>query len=199
MEIDLKSGVIIIDRVPSTLDKLVLRFTSTLEKLGVDYVIVSGYVALLFGRSRQTEDVDLFVEDMSYDKFLQLWDKLGKGGFESMTTNEPNDGYNNYLKSGLSLRFAEKGRIEPNFEVKFPKTDLNHYSLANKIRVHTPSGSLWTSKIELQIAFKLYLGSEKDIEDAIHLWHIFKGKIDKEVFMGFARRLKVLGRIKELE
>lgn len=199
MEIDLKSGVIKIDRVLSSLDKLVLKYTAILEKLGVDYVIISGYVTILFGRSRQTEDVDIFIEDMGYEKFLQLWNVLDKEGFESMTATEPADGFNNYLKSGLALRFAVKGTIEPNFEVKLPRTELNLYSLNNRIRVHTPFGSLWTSKIELQMAFKLYLGSEKDIEDAAHLWHIFKDQIDKEIFMGFARRLKVLDRIKELE
>lgn len=42
----------------SELDKFVLRFIRIVEKY-VDYVIISGYVVILLGRSRATEDVDL--------------------------------------------------------------------------------------------------------------------------------------------
>lgn len=35
-----------------------------------------------------------------------------------------------------------------------------------------------TSELELQIAFKLYLGSGKDFEDARHLYNIFKDHLD---------------------
>ncbi len=40
------------------LDLLVLQFVRILEKY-TDYVIISGYVAILLGRSRGTEDVDV--------------------------------------------------------------------------------------------------------------------------------------------
>ncbi len=53
--------------------------------------------------------------------------------------------------------------------------------------------------MELQIAYNLYLGSEKDIEDAIYLWEIFKTTLNKEVFEKFVQRLKVADKIKELE
>ena len=52
--------------------------------------------------------------------------------------------------------------------------------------------------MELQIAFKLYLGSGKDIEDAIHLWRIFKGRLNMELFNGFVKRLNAESRVKEL-
>ena len=41
------------------LDKFVIDFTSILNKLKIKYVIVSGYVAILFGRSRSSEDIDI--------------------------------------------------------------------------------------------------------------------------------------------
>jgi hypothetical protein len=43
---------------------------------------------------------------------------------------------------------------------------------------------LMTSEIELQIAFKLNLGSDKDFEDARHLYNIFKEHLD----MGLLKR-----------
>jgi len=35
------------------------------------------------------------------------------------------------------------------------------------------------SPLELQIAFKLYLGSDKDIEDAAYLYEIFSAHLSK--------------------
>ncbi len=48
-----------LDRELNELDLFVLDFVKILEKQ-VKYVLISGYVALLFGRSRTTEDVDLY-------------------------------------------------------------------------------------------------------------------------------------------
>lgn len=199
MEIDLKKNVIKVDKELSELDLLVLKFTEILQSMKIDYVIVSGYVAILFGRSRQTEDIDLFVEEISFEKFLGFWKKLEEEGFECINESNPGNAFNDYLEEKLALRFAEKGTLQPNFELKIPKTDLNYYSLKNKVVVELNGKKLNTSKIELQIAFKLYLGSEKDLEDAIHLWEIFKSKLYMPLFAGFAKRLNVESKIKLLE
>lgn len=199
MEFEFKGNTIRFDKELSELDKLVVNFTRILDKQKIDYVIISGYVAILFGRSRNTEDVDIFIEKMDFVKFMKFWQELEKEGFECINTSDPKTAYQEYLQEMLSLRFAIKGAWEPNFELKFPKTDLNNYSLKNKLIVEINGEKLITSKMELQIAFKLYLGSDKDIEDAIHLWQIFKGRLSMEVFNGFVKRLQVEGRVKELE
>ncbi|MDD5162841.1 MAG: nucleotidyltransferase [Candidatus ainarchaeum sp.] len=199
MELEFKKNRIFLERELSNLDKLVVRFTKILHRLGIDYVIISGYIAILFGRSRHTEDVDLFIEEMPFEKFRQFWQELDKEGFECMNTSNVEEAYTDYLKEMLALRFSEKGMIQPNFELKFPKTDLNQYSLKNKIIVEIGKEKLNTSKIELQIAFKLYLGSDKDIEDAVHLWEMFKGSLNMELFNGFTKRLKVEGKIRLLK
>ena len=41
-----------------------------------------------------------------------------------------------------------------------------------------PGASLCISPIDTQIAYKLFLGSDKDIEDAVYLWEIFKNDLD---------------------
>ncbi len=53
-------------------DELALKFSSVLEKLGIRYVIVAGYIAVLFGRNRRTDDVDFIVEELSEEKFIEL-------------------------------------------------------------------------------------------------------------------------------
>lgn len=50
---------------------------------------------------------------------------------------------------------------------------------------------LHISPIEVQILFKLFLGSEKDIEDAAHLYEVFKHRLDIGLMEEFARRLNV--------
>ncbi len=47
--------------------------------------------------------------------------------------------------------------------------------------------------MEVQIAYKLYLGSDKDIEDAVYLWEIFKDYIDKNRLNDFMRKIGVDG------
>ena len=199
MELEFSRGRIVFNRELSSLDRLVLRFVKILDKTGIDYVIISGYIAILFGRSRNTEDVDLFIGEMPFEKFNALWNELGREGFECINAFSPKSAYNDFLIEMMAPRFAIKGTWEPNFEVKFPKSDLNKYSLKNKIIVEINGERLNTSKMELQIAFKLYLGSDKDIEDAIHLWQIFKGMLNMELFNGFVKRLDVESKVKILE
>lgn len=178
MELEFAKNRIVFERGLSNLDRLVFKFTKTLDGLKIDYVIISGYIAILFGRSRHTEDVDLFIEEMPFEKFLRLWNELGREGFECMNTPKAKEAYNDYLKEKLAIRFAEKGMLQPNFELKFPKTKYNIYSLKNKIEVKLNNNKLMTSEIELQIAFKLNMGSDKDFEDARHLYKIFKEHLD---------------------
>jgi len=198
MEIEFKGNEIVFNKPLSDLDRLVFKFVGVLEGIGIKYVIISGYVAILFGRSRQTEDVDIFLEPLDEKRFFALWRKLEENEFECINAFSGGEALHEFLQKQLAIRFAEKGDFEPNFEVKFPKTDLNRFSLANRIKVKVGDNFLYTSNLELQVAFKLYLGSDKDIEDAIHLWETFKKNLDHDYIARFAERLGVQNRLKEL-
>ncbi len=54
MKIDFSVGgnTVALEKELSKLDEFVIHFSKLLEQNRVDYVIVSGYVALAFGRSR---------------------------------------------------------------------------------------------------------------------------------------------------
>ena len=58
IEIDAEN-IYLKNKVVSKLDLFVIDFINILKKY-MDYVIVSGYVSILFGRSRGTEDIDLY-------------------------------------------------------------------------------------------------------------------------------------------
>jgi len=202
MEYNKEKREIKLERELSNLDKFVLDFVSLLD----EYVIVSGYVSILFGRSRATEDIDLLVPKLNKEDFLKLWEKIYKNNFECINTSNADEALNMLDKH--AIRFAKKGMAVPNMEFKIIKTDLDKYAFENKIKVALKKGMLFISPIELQIAYKLFLAadgtdqelqSDKDIEDARHLYKLFKEKIDKKEFSLFLDRLNVKGKLRFLE
>jgi len=165
------------DKILTELDLFVLDFISILERYA-DYVIISGYISILFGRSKATEDVDIFIRKIDFTTFTNLYAALQKKGYWCLNAEQPKDVYN-YLADGLAVRFARKKETIPNFEVKFAVTSLAQESFHDKLLVKTAKGDLFISSLERQIAFKrYYLKSEKDLEDAKHIEEIFKEKID---------------------
>lgn len=50
---------------------------------------------------------------------------------------------------------------------------------------------LYISPIELQIAYKLYLGSDKDVEDAYYLYELFREHLKRGLLDGYSRRMGV--------
>ena len=169
---------LVLDKTLTKLDKAVLEFAKALEPL--KYVIVSGYVSILLGRSRGTEDVDFVLERLSADEFEHLSKKLAKAGYWCINPGDASELYNGLLAEGSAIRFAEKDTVIPNFEVRLAKDEVDGQALAKRLRVETAEGVIFISPIEMQIAYKRHvLGSDKDIEDALHLEEVFKGQLDK--------------------
>src|SRR3989338_6959640 len=123
------------------LDRLVLKFVRILVR-HTDYVIVSGYVAILFGRSRATEDIDIFINDIGVDKFQKFCSELYKKGFWCLNEEEPKEIYN-ILIEGMAIRFAVKNNIIPNFEIKLAKSDAAQNALKTKIKVIMAEGEIY--------------------------------------------------------
>jgi len=179
MEYNKEKKEIILNKKISELDKLVLDFINILKN-HADYVIISGYVSIILGRARATEDIDLFIKKIDKNKFLKLYEDLIKNSYWCLNSDSPEEIYD-YLIDNLAVRFAKKDETIPNFEVKFPKTKIDEETFKDCIAVKMPEGSIKISSLEIQIAFKkYYLKSDKDLEDAKHIEHIFKDKIDIE-------------------
>ena len=70
MEYDVDKREIKSDKVLNNLDKFVIDFIKILEE-HVDYVIISGYISILLGRSRATEDIDVFIKRISQYPILK--------------------------------------------------------------------------------------------------------------------------------
>ncbi|MBS3095572.1 hypothetical protein J4231_02750 [Candidatus Woesearchaeota archaeon] len=111
--------------------------------------------------------------------------------FECINTENMEEAYNLYLLKSIAIRFARRNEFVPNIEVKFPKGEIDHWTLAERKKVLLNNRSLFISPFELQIPFKLFLGTEKDIEDARHLYKIFQDKIDLTLLHKFNKKLKI--------
>lgn len=185
-----KDKIMIRDKAISSLDKFVFEFIKSLSK-HANYVIVSGYVAILFGRNRSSEDIDIFIERIDFDRFQSLWNEITKK-FECINTRDVKRAYDDYLSSSISLRFSKKKTFIPNVEIKFPKIEIDYWSLSERKKVVLNNHQLFIAPLELQIPFKLFLGSEKDIEDAKHIYGIFNDKIDLDLLHDFNRKFKTL-------
>ena len=181
MEYNKEKREIKLNRELNNLDKFVLNFVDLLD----GYVVVSGYVSILLGRSRATEDVDLLIPEMSEKEFYDLWRKMDRCGFECINTSKEKEAFD--MLKEHAIRFAKIGQPIPNIEFKFIKIEIDRYSYENKIKVVLNQGDIFISPLELQIAYKLFLSadgtdeelkSDKDIEDARHLYKVFNEKIN---------------------
>jgi len=184
---------ILLDKVVNNLDRFVLDFVNLLD----EYVIVSGYVSILFGRSRMTEDVDLLVPKMKEEEFKKLWIKLYEGGFWCINTPKPKEAFD--MLKEHAIRFSKENAPIPNMEFKIIKNELDKFAYNNKIKVHIGSENLFISPLELQIAYKLFLGSEKDLEDARHLYNLFRDKLNKQELNHSINKLNVMDKVKFLK
>ena len=189
MEIRFAKDKIELRKELNSLDKFIIDFAEVLNKLKLKYVVISGYVSILFGRSRSSEDIDIILEKISVQEFRILWEKLKE--FECIITDDSESAYNEYLLTGHAIRFSRKKEYVPNMEVKFPKIDLDLWVVKNRKEVLLNGKTLFISPLELQIPFKLFLGSEKDIEDARHLYRLFKDKLDLGLLAEFNRKLNI--------
>lgn len=183
--------IVMTGKIMTALDEFVLGFLKILEKY-TDYVIVSGYVVVLFGRARGTEDVDILTRHMEKPLFDSLYHDLTEGGYYFLNPEE-GEGLYEMLEEKLGIRIAEEDTIIPNIELKFLKDDLDKYSIEKRVEVTIGENRLFVSPPELQIPYKLYLGSDKDIEDALYLWKILGEGIDRRVLNQFLKALHVRG------
>ena len=178
-----------IDRELSELDNFTLGFIRILEK-HTNYVLVSGYVSILLGRSRASEDVDIIIPKISFSIFQSFYQNLIDSGFICLNVEDDKSVYS-YLENETAVRFAKKGKVIPNIEFKWVKNKFEDIALNNPITVKLSKGDLKISPLELQIAFKQeVLKSPKDLEDARHLEKIAESYLDNKLINKYRESLR---------
>ncbi len=190
MELEYKGNEIIFSKELSNLDNFVLDFVGILLRNKIKHVIISGYVAILFGRNRMSEDVDFLIQHITYEQFQRFWSELERS-YECLNTGNPHEAYYSYLENHTAIRIAQKGSYIPNIELKFVKNELDRFSLNNRKQVKLGEKILFISPLELQIPYKLFLGSEKDIEDSRFLFKLFRDKLNMGLLDSFLTEMNI--------
>ncbi len=159
----------------------------------VKYIVVSGFVAISHGRSRATEDIDMILEKIPFDKFRELHSDLVKNRFECLQSSKEDDVYD-YLIRGDSVRYVREGTfLPPEMELKFPKDEIDNLQLATRKKFGLTGLDIWFSSIEMNIAFKEeLLKSDKDIEDAKHLRIIYEDDINESLIKEIKEKIREL-------
>ncbi len=187
-----RNTISIKDKVLTDLDEFVFDFLHVLDKY-CTYVIISGYLPIFFGRSRGTEVVDVFIDHIDEQTFIRFYNELVKENYYFLNP-EDEHGLYEMLTENLGIRAAKKESIIPNIEMKFTKDDIDRFTMENRMEVHVANTNrFFIAPLEVEIPYKLYLGSEKDIEDAVYLWEIFQKYINKKLIHRFMKELHVSG------
>jgi len=207
IKIDLTGNLVELDKVLNPLDELALKFTGILTKKNVKYVVISGYVPILFGRNRASEDVDVLIPRIEKTKFNKLWDNL-REEFWCINTGDVEEAYDLYLSKHSGLRFAFKEEILPNIELKTAKTEPEKLALKENVTVKIKNHEIHVSGIELQIAYKLWMAGDlkqddwssgnKDIEDAVYLYRIFYEHLNRSKLNRYLAYFKIKDYIRRL-
>jgi len=180
---------ITINRELSELDIFTLEFIKILKKHS-PYVIISGYVSILLGRARSSEDIDILIPRINFEHFRTLIHELNKAGYYCLNADADKNIYE-YITDKTAIRFAKQNTVIPNVELKCAKNKIDDLTLAKTLTVKIPENNeLIISHLEMQIAFKeQVLKSPKDLEDARHIRNIAQGHLDQNLIHEYEKML----------
>jgi hypothetical protein len=195
--IELRDDVLVVDREPNRLDELAIEFSRLLDRFDVDHVFIAGYVSILAGRARSTEDVAVLVEDVDESTANELAAALSTAGFWGAAM--PLDSLYRMLENGDPIWVAPDDQVTPHVEVKRARDEFDRASLENAITARIGGETIPIGPLELQIAYKLYLGAEKDLEDAVHRYTLFEESLSVTQLEEWVRRLGVESEYERLE
>jgi hypothetical protein len=198
---DFEDGVLVIDRELSEFDRRAFAFFDLLDEIGIDYLVVSGYLLLLTGRQRMTEDVDLILSVRTTDRLDELATRLGEAGY--VANPPPLDRLPEFIEDGHVGVHAEGARV-PTFDLSLGETQLERDAFADSLSVEVSGKTLQVTPFEQQIAYKLSMlydptdHTAMDFLDALHLYRLFEDHLDMDSLRSYTQRLNAAEALDEL-
>ncbi|MFH1294465.1 MAG: hypothetical protein ABIH90_00805, partial [Candidatus Aenigmatarchaeota archaeon] len=119
MEISFNDQQIELKKETNVIDDFVTDIASIVSA-HFRYVIVSGYIPILFGKIRATEDIDFFIDAADIADFPKFCEEFTRKGYYMLNAASVNDALH-LLKTGEAVRVAENGHVAPNAEIKIAK------------------------------------------------------------------------------
>jgi hypothetical protein len=93
---------------------------------------------------------------------------------------------------------AADGHRVPNVELKFATDQYSCASLADPMTVRLPDGDLLIGSLELQITYKLRMSAQKDLEDALYLYHLHGSALNTAQLESYVTDLAVTDEYNQL-
>lgn len=187
--IELRDGALVVERDPNQLDDLAIRFSEILRRFDVEHVYVAGYVSILAGRARSTEDVDVIIDRIDEETADDLATALVEAGYWGPAM--PLASLYQMLDADDTIWVAPVDQITPHLDVTFPDDTFDRASLENAISARIAGESIPIGPLELQIAHRLHLGARTDVEDAVHLYTLFEESLSESRLEEWVSRLDV--------
>lgn len=195
--IELRNGTLIVEREPNRLDELAIQFSEILGQFDIEHVYIAGYVSILTGRARSTEVIDVLVEPIDQETAAELAATLEENGFWGPAM--PLASMDELLENGDNIWIAPSNQITPHIEVKVVRDEFDRASLDNAITARIGTKTLPIGPLELQIAYKLFLGAQRDVEDAVHLYTLFEESLSVSRLEEWVARLDIEAEYERLE
>lgn len=166
-----------------------VEFSEILGHFDIKHVYIVGYVSILAGRARSTEDIDVLIEQIDEETADNLAEMLAEKEFWGPAM--PLTSMYEMLDNGNNIWIAPTDQVAPHLEVKFARDEFDRASLENAITARIGGKTIPIGPLELQIAYKLYLGAQKDVEDAVHLYTLFEESLSVPRLGEWVTRLDV--------
>jgi hypothetical protein len=145
-------------------DEQLLNFWKTLNNNDVKYIMVGGFATILHGFSRNTNDIDLWLDDTKTNRknLRKTFSELGYGDYESIETMDFVPGWTTFYAAGvvLDIMTKMKGLENLSFDlcfkaasmadvegVKIPFLHINHL-IENKKAVNRPKDQIDVQELE---------------------------------------------------
>ncbi len=179
--------IIEVDSEVTELDKLVYSMISCLKKY-TSYAIVSGYIAVLLGMKRPTQDVDIICSGFNcFEDVKAFFDKIKEMNWKTIPSN--------IHEIAILLERKEKIDVFTDtqwyFDFKVAKDKWGMLSIKNALIVKKGGLDFKIAPPEIQIPYKIWLGSDKDIKDAVFLYEKMKPMIDEKIMDEIAKEMRV--------
>jgi hypothetical protein len=195
--VTLRDGDLVVERSANELDELAVAFSDVLSELGIEHVFIAGYLAILTGRARSTEGIDVLIERLSRSETTRLVEKLEAEDYWGPAM--PLAEMYGTLSAGTNIWVAPTEQMTPHLEVKFPTDEFDRASLSSSLDAHIAGETIPVGELELQIAYKLHLGSRTDFEDAAHLYTLFRESLRTSRLESWVEKLGVSDQYARLE
>lgn len=164
----------------NSLDKLLKKIVTLLDREGLDYFCIGGLAVGLLGEPRMTQDIDLilFIDKQELSGFLK---KARKAGF---VFSEKQAIYDANRRGAFKLVFCGLW-----VDIIIASTEFERSALGRRKRVKLAGVEIFLPSPEDFILLKIVPGRDKDLLDAKTVVERHEGRLDKKYLEKWAQAL----------